>query len=421
MSKPFDPAASNSTDRERFLLTHGFTQQQFDEANLTWDALDSIRVDHQSMAAELSNAGESVVKTLQSVAEVHSLRARVKDPDHLLAKIIRKKKKCSIKNYAAQITDLAGVRVLHLFKHQWLEIHKFVTGKWKLQEKPIAYVRKGDSDDEFKKAGCKVMPHPQGYRSVHYLLKTHSGRKLNIVELQVRTIFEEGWSEIDHTLRYPRGSSGLVSELLAILNRLAGAADEMGALAKSLTEYVVRQDNQSIETGETIERLREEVAATSQAYEKAKADVRKAVAALKISKADKDRLQEQLESLAKTADQSNSAITALDLLRPPSASNVPKLAYTDKWGSAPFQEAIEKVFRAQATLNADAHAAIERINAAFQPMASPSRISVLDEMIAPSELARGVPAMCPACGRNRTRLNLSNTCLICGPKPTVNA
>ena len=67
------------------------------------------------MAAELSNAGESVVKTLQSVAEVHSLRARVKDPDHLLAKIIRKKKKCSIKNYAAQITDLAGVRVLPLF------------------------------------------------------------------------------------------------------------------------------------------------------------------------------------------------------------------------------------------------------------------------------------------------------------------
>ena len=46
--------------------------------------------------------------------------------------------------------------------------------------------------------------HHFGYRSVHYLLKSLPGKRVHIAELQVRTLFEEGWSEIDHQVRYPR-------------------------------------------------------------------------------------------------------------------------------------------------------------------------------------------------------------------------
>lgn len=46
--------------------------------------------------------------------------------------------------------------------------------------------------------------------------------------MQVRTIFEEGWSEIDHQLRYPYDlDNSLLQDQLLVLNRVAGSADEM--------------------------------------------------------------------------------------------------------------------------------------------------------------------------------------------------
>ena len=51
----------------------------------------------------------------------------------------------------------------------------------------------------------------------------------------MRTIFEEGWSEIDHQLRYPYDVDNvIISEYLAVFNRLAGNADEMGSFIKRL-------------------------------------------------------------------------------------------------------------------------------------------------------------------------------------------
>ena len=65
------------------------------------------------------------------------------------------------------------------------------------------------------------------------------------IELQVRTIFEEAWSEIDHKIRYPYFMHDkLFSEYLLILNRLAGSADEMGTYIKFL--QVEQQENEKI-------------------------------------------------------------------------------------------------------------------------------------------------------------------------------
>ncbi len=53
--------------------------------------------------------------------------------------------------------------------------------------------------------------------------------------MQVRTIFEEGWSEIDHKVRYPNFSEEQTTKyFLDIFNRLAGSADEMGSFVKAL-------------------------------------------------------------------------------------------------------------------------------------------------------------------------------------------
>jgi hypothetical protein len=77
----------------------------------------------------------------------------------------------------------------------------------------------------------------------------------------VRTIFEEGWSEIDHNIRYPNFSDNpLTNNLLMILNRLAGSADEMSSFVQELSSYLLTSQDQFKE----LERARDEQVANLQ-------------------------------------------------------------------------------------------------------------------------------------------------------------
>ena len=92
-------------------------------------------------------------------------------------------------------------------------IHDFITKNWKLNETPTANVRKGDSEEfigKFKEKDCEIHEHKFGYRSVHYIVKSQPAKELHLAEIQVRTIFEEGFSEIDHRVRYPYYQDNLI-------------------------------------------------------------------------------------------------------------------------------------------------------------------------------------------------------------------
>lgn len=58
---------------------------------------------------------------------VHSIKSRIKDPEHLRDKVYRKTKDneltISQSNLFSEITDLIGVRVLHLYQDQFPKIH----------------------------------------------------------------------------------------------------------------------------------------------------------------------------------------------------------------------------------------------------------------------------------------------------------
>jgi ppGpp synthetase/RelA/SpoT-type nucleotidyltranferase len=76
---------------------------------------------------------------------------RIKDHEHLVEKIIRKhiqgraeKWDLSVNSYPQVITDLVGVRVLHLFKNDWQSIDGYIRKTWDLQERPVMYHRAGD-------------------------------------------------------------------------------------------------------------------------------------------------------------------------------------------------------------------------------------------------------------------------------------
>lgn len=175
---------------------------------------------------------------------VHSYKTRFKDLDHLRNKIKRKNEEdlelpedekrgqITADNIKDRITDVCGIRILHLYIGQFEKIHnalmKYVeNGELALYEPPKAYTW----DPEYSKLfeGLGVSPHVKEsfYTSVHYVFKPREDSDITC-EVQVRTLFEEVWGEIDHSLNYPEQSeSKVVQEQLKVLARVVGAGTRL--------------------------------------------------------------------------------------------------------------------------------------------------------------------------------------------------
>lgn len=230
-------------NRKQFIINFKIDEELFTRSNLDWIILEKIYSDFLKRIKSLEQIAEFVANSLMKLKKVHSVRYRIKDPEHLIEKIIRKRienpeRIITLDNYLSEITDLIGIRAIHLFKEEWLFIHRYILKTWNLKETPVGYFRVGDTKsytDSFLKQGCEIKEHEHGYRSVHYLIESSPGKEKLYAEIQVRTIFEEGWSEIDHRIRYPYDTENdIYNQILLILNRLAGSADEMGTFIRNL-------------------------------------------------------------------------------------------------------------------------------------------------------------------------------------------
>ncbi|MDA8127687.1 MAG: RelA/SpoT domain-containing protein [Betaproteobacteria bacterium] len=166
---------------------------------------------------------------------IHSIKTRLKDPDHLADKIKRKEAEGRLitkDNLFNEITDLAGVRILHLHQAQAKPIHDFIMEKvngheWYLAEKPVAYSWDPDSTDFFKALGLKVKLKPSHYTSIHYVIRPKKGAQA-ACEIQVRTLFEEIWGEIDHSVNYPTATNNpATKEQLRVLSKLVSTGTRL--------------------------------------------------------------------------------------------------------------------------------------------------------------------------------------------------
>ncbi len=107
---------------------------------------------------------------------------------------------------------------------------------WNVNE-IVANIRKGDNTKTFEELGIEVCSRLSGYRSVHYLIESYPTTEKVIIEVQVRTIFEEGYEEIDHQLRYSLNEiPEILEQNLMLLNRIAGSSDEMASLINLLSK-----------------------------------------------------------------------------------------------------------------------------------------------------------------------------------------
>ena len=172
---------------------------------------------------------------------VHSFRARVKTEASLRDKLNRKcleaKKDGRLfhitpQNLLTEINDLAGLRILHLYPRQIREIDQRIRTllaeeKLDLREAPFARTWDDEYREFFKECGFDVHSSPSLYTSVHYVVESGS-RRTTTCEIQVRTLMEEVWGEVNHGINYPHEVDSLACrEQLKVLARVTSSATRL--------------------------------------------------------------------------------------------------------------------------------------------------------------------------------------------------
>ena len=187
---------------------------------------------HQKLAEELVShfqAEERLVTTFCDQALVslsqseelklllHTTKTRIKEPSRLKDKLLRQMASANEKtekfditkeNLFTRINDLAGIRLLHLHTRQIAEIDPILRAifdeqRYELTENPFARTWDDESRAFYRDIGIETQESPSMYTSVHYVIGSASKTPVTC-EIQVRTLAEEVWGEVDHAINYPQ-------------------------------------------------------------------------------------------------------------------------------------------------------------------------------------------------------------------------
>lgn len=240
-----------------FLRDYSVEQSDFDKSGLDWNELGKIYKDYSLTREPLKPIARYVAEQASQIEGVHAVKFRVKKPGSLIRKIITKCARendliITKENYKDELNDFIGVRILHLFKSQWITIHEELEKLWDFTETPEAYYVQ-DDPPYLKKLyeennRCEAKISDRGYRSIHYAIEPKPCKISAKAEIQVRTIFEEAWGETDHEVKYPQYiEHEELRKNTNFISLFAGSCDELASITKLIRESEdLKKQNQTI-------------------------------------------------------------------------------------------------------------------------------------------------------------------------------
>lgn len=204
-------------------------------------AVDTFKEKRSEFEADATNLQNRLLANPELKKLIHSLKWRAKDPEHLHDKLQRKAFDAikankpfliTSDNLFDKISDLSGVRLLHLHMRQMEKLHplliKVLTEEgYVLKGQPEAKTWDPEYEAMFKSLNVIVQRDDSLYTSVHYVLKQNTTNR-RLCELQVRTLAEELWGEISHTINYPYETDSVAcKEQLKVLARLVSGCSRL--------------------------------------------------------------------------------------------------------------------------------------------------------------------------------------------------
>ncbi|PYG85829.1 putative GTP pyrophosphokinase [Ruminiclostridium sufflavum DSM 19573] len=207
---------------------------------LSSEEIESIKVSFFEMQHLFQSATREISTKLEILDDefkfihrrnpIHNMQSRIKSIESIFEKLNRKGLEISIEAAKENLTDIAGIRVVCYYIDDIYKIAEMLKS-----QDDILLIRETD----YIKA-----PKPNGYRSLHLVLKVpvfFSDRKEIVpVEIQIRTLAMDFWASLEHQLRYKTLEEVPLSvskELQECAEKIAYTDLKMQEIYKTLMKY----------------------------------------------------------------------------------------------------------------------------------------------------------------------------------------
>lgn len=209
------------------------------------DALVAFYRDDLALRSKLEGFDDSLVSLVSKTPALrsltHSYRSRPKTVVSLRRKLIKKfesystdgKLNITPSTLGLRINDLIGLRILHLHTNQIEQIDAVLKAaladySFEIREGPIARTWDDELRRYYRRVRIQTVASKNMYTSVHYVVNLNNQKQDLTAEIQVRTLAEELWGEVDHQLNYPEDhESAACQEQIKVLARLTSAATRL--------------------------------------------------------------------------------------------------------------------------------------------------------------------------------------------------
>ena len=156
-----------------------------------------------SSRMQIYNAGIKEIRTKLEILDeefkakyaynpIHHIESRLKTPRSILKKVKMNGIPVTVESMAANIRDIAGIRVICNYIDDIYKVAELLTG-----QDDVTLVRVRDYIKE---------PKPSGYKSLHLIVEIpiflSTGPRPIPVEIQIRTIAMDFWASLEHKLKY---------------------------------------------------------------------------------------------------------------------------------------------------------------------------------------------------------------------------
>ncbi|MBS4871518.1 MAG: GTP pyrophosphokinase family protein [Peptoniphilus sp. oral taxon 375] len=165
---------------------------------------------------------------------IESIRTRLKSPESIREKMIRKGFPLTVESIEENLNDIAGVRIICSFPS---DIYALADSL--LKQDDIHLIEKKD-----------YIKHPKanGYRSLHLIIEIpiylHDTKKMMKVEIQFRTISMDCWASLEHKIRYKKGlpQSDFIEEELVECAKMSSIIDARMENLYAMATDLVQKD-----------------------------------------------------------------------------------------------------------------------------------------------------------------------------------
>ncbi|MDR0287469.1 MAG: GTP pyrophosphokinase family protein [Clostridiales bacterium] len=182
---------------------------------------------HYNCALKMLNTKIEILnedyKTFHSNNPIEHYKSRLKSPESIAEKLVRKGLPLTAKAAVENLNDIAGARIICSFSNDIYEI--------------VDILKRNADMTVIKEADYIAKPKPSGYRSYHMIVSfpIYLTGETPIVkaEIQVRTEAMDFWASLEHKVRYKY--KGMIPEHLG--NELKNCAAKINDLDKRM--YII--------------------------------------------------------------------------------------------------------------------------------------------------------------------------------------